>query len=204
VKRHKLLRLQCLAFLGLALVWGLSACSASKNQNPVSGEDVGKVSDDNSFNASTEKPTHYTAKSGDTLRKIAGRPEIYGDPNMWPILQEANAGSIGSGLKVNKGIQLKIPRDISAEQIDEAHEKARQIAAEAKMSSSPPKKPEPTQAPTTAAPGAAPRPTAVPPMPVPQAKKSGVLLPVLFVLLLILAALAVILFFFMKKEGKEE
>lgn len=196
------LRNRLLPLTGLALLMALSACSTNKGQNPVaSGDEVGKVSDD-SFSSSDEKPARYTAKAGDTLRKIAGRPEIYGDPNMWPILQEANADKLGSSMRVNKGVVLKIPRDVSTEQIDMAHEKARQVAAASKMSEEPRKQPRP-EATASAAP-AAPVATPVPPQPVPQAKKSGMLLPVLFVLLLVLAALAVILFYFMKKENKEE
>lgn len=194
--------LKKLPILGLAFLLVLNACSTSKNQNPVSGEEVGKVSEA-SYSGGEEKPATYTAREGDTLRKIAGRPEIYGDPNLWPILAEANAEVVGHGTRVNKGVQLTIPRDISTEQIEMAHEKARQAAAEDKMSSRPAKKAEavPTAAPVAEA---TPVNTPVPPLPVPQAKKSGVLLPVLFVLLLILAALAVVLFYFMKKEKKDE
>jgi hypothetical protein len=203
VKRRNHLQLTLLSLMGLALALGMGACSTSKNQNPVSGEDVGKVSESSDTNGE-QKPTEYTTKAGDSLRKIAGRPEVYGDPNMWPILAEANADAVGQGTSVNKGVLLKIPRDITTDQIEEAHEKARQVAAELKMASRPAKVAEPTQAVPTAMPSHEAAPTPVPPQPVPQVKKSGVLLPVLFILLLILAALAVILFFFMKKESKEE
>lgn len=190
--------------LTLSLVLVLSACSTSKSQNPVaSGDEVGKVSDD-SFSTGEDKPTSYTAKKGDTLKKIAGRPEIYGDPSLWPILQEANAEKLGHSMSVNKGVVLKIPRDLSSEQMDMAHEKARQVAAADKMSAQPPKQAAEPQAqakPTVQ--NAAAVPTPVPPLPVPQVKKSGVLLPVLMVLLLILVALAAILFYFMKKDKRD-
>lgn len=189
--------------VALCLALTLSACSTSKSQNPVaSGDEVGKVSDD-SFSPGEEKPATYTAKKGDTLKKIAGRPEIYGDPNLWPLLQEANADKLGHSMSVNKGVVLKIPRDLSSEQIDMAHEKARQIAAANKMSEAPPKEAASAPTPMQHEVNAAAAPTPLPPLPVPPVKKSGVLLPVLSVLLLILAGLAGVLFYFMKKDKKD-
>jgi hypothetical protein len=192
--------------MGLLLLATLNACGSSKSQNPVaSSDEVGKVED------SQDKPTVYTARDGDTLRKIAGRPEIYGDPNLWPLIQEANADSVGQGMHVNKGTKLTIPRDMSSEQMEEAREKARQYSASSKMSGSSSgkhregamlgSKAEPTAMAPAAAPTAMPAQSA---QPVPQAKKGSMLLPVLLILLLILAALAAVLFFFMKKDGKED
>jgi hypothetical protein len=199
------LRAGWMSLLGLVLILGLSACSTSKNQNPVaSEEEVGKVADE-SFVPGDALPTHYTAKSGDTLRKIAGRPEIYGDPNLWPLLQEANAAKVGQSMKVNKGVRLEIPRDASDEQKEMAREKARQLASANKMSEAPAKKPSKTAvAAETAVASSSSSATPVPAQPVPAAKKGGKLLPVLFVLLLILAALAALLFYFMKKEDKDK
>jgi hypothetical protein len=206
VERHQHLKLPL--GIGLALLLALNACSASKNQNPVaSGDEVGSVSDkgDNTFSSGEEKPNSYTARKGDTLRKIAGRPEIYGDPNLWPILQEANADKVGHSMSVNQGVVLSIPRDLSDEQIQMAHEKARQLAAESKMGSySKPHVavPEPTvAAPSKEVPAL---PTAMPPAPVPMPQSHGILMPVLIVLLLILLGLGGVLFFYMRKERKEE
>jgi LysM repeat protein len=194
--------------LAFALALSLAACSTGKHQNPVaSNEEQGKVTEDAQ---AAEKPPTYTALAGDTLRKIAKRPEIYGDPNLWPVLQEANADVLGQSMSVNKGVVLKIPRDLTPEQIDMAHEKARQAAAASKMSSATHKRSMPVKAEAVPSPvpqaqaPAQPAPTPVPPQPVPQAKKGGILLPVLLVILLILAALAAILFYFMKKDAKED
>lgn len=207
MERHQHLKLPL--GIGLALLLALNACSASKNQNPVaSGDEVGSVSDkgDNTFSSGEEKPNSYTARKGDTLRRIAGRPEIYGDPNLWPILQEANADKVGHSMSVNQGVVLNIPRDLSDEQIQMAHEKARQVAAESKMGGSSKSHvavpvAEPTPPPSKAA---APLPTAMPPAPVPMPQSHGILMPVLIVLLLILLGLGGVLFFYMRKERKEE
>jgi hypothetical protein len=184
--------------LGLLFLAPLSACSSSKHKNPVaSSEEVGKVEE------SDAKPGTYIARAGDTLRKIAGRPEIYADPDLWPLIQEANADLVGDGMMINPGTRLKIPRDLSAEQLEVAREKSRQYAAEVKMS--PPERQRVREARVkqqvaakeeVAAPSKA--------QPVPQAKKGRILFPVLLVLLLVLAALAVLLFYFMKKDRKEE
>jgi hypothetical protein len=201
------LRAGLIPFMMLFLLLGLSACGTSKSQSPVSSsEEMGETSaEEDTFSADGESPTSYTAKAGDTLRKIAGRPEIYGDPNLWPLLQEANADKVGYSMRVNKGVRLRIPRDLSDEQIEMAHEKARQAAAAAKMRSRPAKKPEatPESAPTSEVPVVTEE-AAQTAEPVPPPKKGGMLLPVLFVLLLILAVLAVVLFYFMKKQNKDE
>lgn len=186
--------------LGLLLLGPLSACSSSKNKNPVaSNEEVGKVAE------AEAKPAVYTATDGDTLRKIAGRPEIYGDPTLWPLLQEANPAAGDDKLSVAVGTQMNIPRDSSPEQLDMAKEKARQYAASLKQAQEAQAYPQPTpKAKVDKAPVVKSVVTAVPPQPVPQAKKSRILFPVLLVLLLILLALAFLLFYFMKKDRKEE
>lgn len=185
--------------LGLLLLGAVSACSSSKNKNPVaSSEEMGKVAEVEA------KPDAYTAMEGDTLRKIAGRPEIYGDPNLWPLIQEANAETVGSGMAISPGTQLRIPRDSSSEQLDEAREKSRQYAAAIKMTQSKRlQQSEPKAKPEIARDKGATL-TPVSAQPVPPAKKGRILFPVLLVLLLILAGLAALLFYFMKKDRKEE
>ena len=57
-------------------------------------------------------PTYlrYVVKGGDTLQRIAARPEIYRDANQWPRLYEANREVIGRDRKLKVGQVLLIPK----------------------------------------------------------------------------------------------
>jgi nucleoid-associated protein YgaU len=52
----------------------------------------------------------YVVKQGDTLPKIAARPEIYGDAEKWSRLYEANREFIGKDHKVKVGQVLLVPK----------------------------------------------------------------------------------------------
>ena len=52
----------------------------------------------------------YVVKKGDTLPKIAARPEIYGDAGQWMRIYEANRDIIGRNHKVNMGQVLMISK----------------------------------------------------------------------------------------------
>jgi nucleoid-associated protein YgaU len=54
--------------------------------------------------------TRYVVKKGDTLRKIAARPEIYGDAGQWQRIYEANRDIIGRDRKLKMGQVLMIPK----------------------------------------------------------------------------------------------
>ena len=60
--------------------------------------------------ASVTPYVRYVVKQGDTLPKIAARPEIYGDTEKWPRLYEANRGFIGKDRKVKMGQVLVVPK----------------------------------------------------------------------------------------------
>lgn len=42
-----------------------------------------------------EEPGYYMVKKGDTLARIAGRTDVYGDPLKWPILCRLNMDKLG-------------------------------------------------------------------------------------------------------------
>lgn len=54
--------------------------------------------------------TRYVVKKGETLRKIAARPEIYGDADQWRRIYEANRDFIGRDHKLKMGQVLMIPK----------------------------------------------------------------------------------------------
>lgn len=55
--------------------------------------------------------TTYTVQKGDTLEKIAGRPEIYGNPKKWYRIYKANQDRLKSPNRIYPGQVLNIPRD---------------------------------------------------------------------------------------------
>jgi len=57
-------------------------------------------------------PTYlrYVVKRGDTLQRIAARPEIYRDANQWPRLYEANRDMIGRDRTLKVGQVLLVPK----------------------------------------------------------------------------------------------
>ena len=55
---------------------------------------------------------------------IAKRPDVYGDPLLWPLLYQANRDQIKDPRKIYAGQILTIPRNIS----DEERKNARNFA----------------------------------------------------------------------------
>jgi LysM repeat protein len=78
----------------------VAASDALSRRGPLSGgKDDGKGG----------KVTRYTVKKGDTLRSIAAKPSIYGNPNAWKRLAKAN-GIKKPGAQLKPGRVLKVPR----------------------------------------------------------------------------------------------
>jgi len=68
--------------------------------------------------------TNYTVSDGELLWGIAKRPDVYGDPSLWPLLYQANRDQIKDPRKIYTGQILIVPRNVS----EEAQEKARIFA----------------------------------------------------------------------------
>jgi len=69
-------------------------------------------------------PGVYVVKKGDTLPGIAARHDIYNDSFMWPLIYKANRDQIKDPKVLYAGQDLKIPRDMSVEEIVEARREA--------------------------------------------------------------------------------
>ncbi len=69
-------------------------------------------------------PTIYVVKKGDTLPSIASKHEIYNDSYMWPLIYKANRDQIKDPKVLYSGQDLKIPREMSTEEIIEARREA--------------------------------------------------------------------------------
>jgi len=69
-------------------------------------------------------PTIYVVRKGDTLPGIAARHEIYNDSFMWPLVYKANRDQIKDPKTIYVGQDLKIPREMTIEEIIEARREA--------------------------------------------------------------------------------
>lgn len=69
-------------------------------------------------------PSFYTVREDDTLEKIAEFPFIYNDKYYWPLIYKYNRDQISNPKKLYKGQILKIPRNITMEDIYIARKEA--------------------------------------------------------------------------------
>ncbi|MGC9323434.1 MAG: LysM peptidoglycan-binding domain-containing protein [Desulfomonilia bacterium] len=84
-------------------------------------EEIKKQGDAQIFEVYT---TIYVVKKGDTLPSIAARHDIYNDSFMWPLIYKANRDQIKDPKIIYVGQDLKIPREITIEEIIEARREA--------------------------------------------------------------------------------
>lgn len=70
--------------------------------------------------------TSYTVERGDSLSGISDKPKIYGDWKLWPLLYDANRGTIGNDPDyIKPGQNLGVPRDVTEADAQEARQEAR-------------------------------------------------------------------------------
>lgn len=224
VKRHPWI----LALAIPALALALSGCGAGSNQNPVASDE--QLATTHPADAFQDVANTYTTRLGDTLSSIAGRPEVYGEPDLWPLLADANGDRIkdpdGSSV-LPEDLLLDIPRGLEGVVLDMARERARSAQAQTKASAKPHRKAKAKA--STEASATAPKPQrtavkaeakvepavepAVEPSPVPTAVSAAVekpkpksqrsVFPLFMLLLLLLAALGAILAYFLKRDKQE-
>jgi LysM repeat protein len=95
--------------------------AALGKETTVKKEDSKKQSDTDSASAG---PSIYAVKKGDNLPNIAARHDIYNDSFMWPLIYKANRDQIKDPKELYGGQELKIPRDVSLEDIIQARREA--------------------------------------------------------------------------------
>lgn len=65
-------------------------------------------------------PSHHTVKRGETLPQIAAMSDVYNDYQLWPLLYRANRDQISDPRHIWPGQVLRIPRNLSRDEIGEA------------------------------------------------------------------------------------
>lgn len=201
-------------WLGLALSLSLGACGIGQHQNPVASD--GELGTTQPIKMDQDQVSTYTTRHGDTLAGIAGRSEIYGDPSLWPLLQNANPESLaGKGMAqaLKAGLVLQVPRDSDAATLARARAKDRRaqaaVKARFKRQRARALPPRPSTG-NAATPKRTPAVAAVPdalrlvpsPMPAapPASPHSGGMRPLLLLLVLVLVALGAVLWAFAKRD----
>lgn len=71
-------------------------------------------------------PLHHTVKRGESLPQIAAQPDVYGDAALWPLLYRANRDQIRDPGRIWPGQVLRIPRNISRDDLAEARRYAQE------------------------------------------------------------------------------
>lgn len=71
-------------------------------------------------------PFFHTVKRGESLPQIAAQPDVYGDASLWPLLYRANRDQIRDPGRIWPGQVLRIPRNISRDDLAEARRYAQE------------------------------------------------------------------------------
>ncbi len=67
----------------------------------------------------------YTVRQGGSLRDVAARPEAYGNPDLWPLLWQANRERVADPAHLERGLRLIVPAHPTAAQVAQALDEAR-------------------------------------------------------------------------------
>jgi len=75
-----------------------------------------------------ERPlqAYHTVKRGETLPQIAAQSDVYNDYRLWPLLYRANRDQISDPRHIWPGQVLRIPRNLSREELSEARRYAQE------------------------------------------------------------------------------
>jgi hypothetical protein len=121
MKTNQKLNLALTLLASGALLYGCGTKQVAQSEvpdQPMANEP--SVSQKESF----KQAEHYVVKPNDCLWRIAGKPDIYGDPFQWPLLFKANRDLIQDPDLIYPQQKLTVAEGLSQAQI----ERARQLA----------------------------------------------------------------------------
>jgi nucleoid-associated protein YgaU len=101
-----------------------AAAEAKEKKIEALGKEMVVKKEDAKPDSSSAFPSIYTVKKGDNLPNIAARHDIYNDSFMWPLIYKANRDQIKDPKVLYGGQELKIPRDVSLDDIIQARREA--------------------------------------------------------------------------------
>lgn len=84
-----------------------------------------QLANETNWQLAAQSGDRYTVQSGDTLWGIAGRPAIYRDPLLWPILYQGNRDRLGDPDMIYPRQELAVPRGYSEDEANVARQRAR-------------------------------------------------------------------------------
>ncbi|HUP92609.1 MAG TPA: hypothetical protein VM074_10215 [Solimonas sp.] len=70
----------------------------------------------------------YVVAAGDSLWIISGRPAVYGNPQLWPLIWEANLDTVPDPNRLRSGLKLKIRANPTIDEVVQAIERSRSAA----------------------------------------------------------------------------
>ena len=68
--------------------------------------------------------SQYSVQQGDTLSGIADKPQIYNDWSLWPMIYDANRGTLNDPDYIRPNQRLDIPRDYTRNDANNARQRA--------------------------------------------------------------------------------
>lgn len=71
----------------------------------------------------------YVVAAGDSLWIISGKPSVYGNPKLWPLIWEANLSTVRDPNQLLKGQRLKIRTNPTIDEVVQALETAREYSS---------------------------------------------------------------------------
>jgi nucleoid-associated protein YgaU len=80
-----------------------------------------------------ETTQRYVVAAGDSLWIISGKPEIYGNPWLWPLIWDANRDTLPDPGHVRAGQKLKIKANPTIEEVVQALDRSRSQAGGARV-----------------------------------------------------------------------
>jgi hypothetical protein len=212
-----------IALIFVVSVFFITGCGGKSQKINGVADEESQVMDEASQASKESLPTTYTVETGDTLWSIAGKAEIYGNDQQWPIIYDNNRDILDDyKAPLKEGTKLIIPRNISAVEIEAAKEKSKEygVAGKSKASYNDEESAEDSQnkvagmeggassgsdnyseSEGTEGEGVAAEPTPIP-EPVKSRKKGNNSM--MIMLLALLGVIAVIIFFIISKQKKKE